>query len=80
MTIAVWRNLFTVGKELFNNSPTGAYANPPSISYLDEPYRLLNEASPCLPWFLPNKATSPSAVQPHPKSPIAQQRASSTSH
>jgi len=49
MTIAVWCNLFTVGKEPFNNSPARANVNPPSVSYLDEPYRPLYEASPDCP-------------------------------
>jgi glycosyltransferase involved in cell wall biosynthesis len=46
------------------NSPIGTAVDLPSLSYLQEPYRPLYEASPELPWLLP---TSPSA---HPRNPL----------
>lgn len=46
------------------NSPIGTTVELPSLSYLQEPYRPLYEASPRLPWVLPD---SPSA---HPRNPL----------
>jgi glycosyltransferase involved in cell wall biosynthesis len=46
------------------NSPIGTSVDLPSISYLQEPYRPFYEASPRLPWLLPDSATA------HPRNPL----------
>ena len=56
--------LFANSCHLTYNSPIGTTVESPSLSYLQEPYRPLYEASPQLPWLLPNR---PSA---HPRNPL----------
>jgi len=56
--------LFANSCQYTYNSPIGTCTNIPSISYLQEPYRPLYEASPRLPWLLPGTATA------HPRNPI----------
>jgi glycosyltransferase involved in cell wall biosynthesis len=56
--------LFANSCQYTYNSPIGTCTNIPSVSYLQEPYRPLYEASPRLPWLLPEAATA------HPNNPI----------
>lgn len=46
------------------NSPIGTCTNLPSLCYLGEPYRPFYEASPRLPWLLPESPTA------HPRNPF----------
>jgi len=56
--------LFANSCQFTYNSAIGCYADLPSVSYLQEPYRPLYEASHRLPWLLPNIPTA------HPRNPI----------
>jgi glycosyltransferase involved in cell wall biosynthesis len=44
---------------LFRASPIGSYSQLPSVSYLQEPYRELYEASPQFPWAVPKREYRP---------------------
>jgi glycosyltransferase involved in cell wall biosynthesis len=56
--------LFANSCQYTYNSPIGTCLDLPSVSYLQEPYRPLYEASPRLPWLLPDSGTA------HPRNPF----------
>ena len=60
--------LFANSSTPFYNSPIGRYSKIPSLIYLQEPYRLLYEALPQLPWVALDNPSDPKMTLSYLKS------------